>query len=236
MRSFKTISAVVLLLSWALSVSGQSAGKSAGKPLSVAFVVDVSVSQERTISRTRKAARNSVVALLSSADEKAAVITFTHSPSIKQPLTGDLKQIDSALQAIKFEPPPGYIGGGVVVGNVPITKQAQALGGTSIWDAIWFTCETVFIEPAKERSRAIILITDGEDTRSKRKMEDIIARALALNVGIYAIGVGEKRWVSRNQGALQKLSDQTGGKAFFPRSEKEMLDAMAQIEQQLRAR
>ncbi len=232
MTSLKVLSAVILLLSSALSVFGQSAAK----PLSVAFLIDVSASQERTISRTRTAARNSVVTLLRSADEQAALITFARAPSIKQPFTGDLKQFDSALQALKFEPPPGYVGGGVVVGNVPITRQAQALSGTSVRDAVWFTLETVFIQPEKELSQAIILITDGEDTNSKRELEDIIARAVALKIAVYALGVGEKRWVSRNEAALQKLSDQTGGKAFFPRSEKEMMDAMAQIESHIRAR
>jgi VWFA-related protein len=232
MKSFKAINAVVLLLTCASGGLAQTAAK----PLSVAFLVDVSASQERTITRTTKAARKSVVTLLSSPDDRAGVVTFARSPSSKQPLTSDLKQIDSALQAVRFEPPPGYVGGGVVVGNVPVTRHALALSGTLVWDAIWFTFETVFIQPAKERSQAVILITDGEDTNSQRKIEDIIARAATLNIGVYAIGVGEKRWVSRNESTLRKLSDRTGGKAFFPRSEKEMMDAMAQIEHHLRAR
>ena len=232
MRSLKTINAVVLLLSCAISVQAQSAGR----PLSVAFLIDVSASQERTISRTGKAARNSVATLLRSPDATTALITFARSPSIKLPFTGDLKQIDSALQAITFEPPPGYMGGGVVVGNAPVTRQAQSLGGTSVRDAIWFTFNKVFTQREKERSQAIILITDGEDSNSQRNLEDTIARAVALNIRVYAIAVGEKRWVNRNKEALQKLSDQTGGKAFFPHSEKEMMDAMAQIESHLRTR
>ena len=232
MRSSKTISAVALLLSCAIRALGQSAEN----PLSVVFLIDVSASQERTVSSTRKAARNSLVTLLRSADQKAALITFARSPSLKQPLTGDLKLIDSAMQTIKFEPPPGYVGGGVIVGSLPVTRQAQALGGTAVRDAIWFTFETVFIQPEKERTQAIILITDGEDTNSKRKQEEIIARAVALKVGVYAIGVGEKRWVTRNESALRALSNRTGGIAFFPRSEKEMMDAMATIEHHLRSR
>ena len=231
MRFHKAVVAVVLLLSGALSLLAQSAGK----PISVAFLVDVSASLERTIPRTKKAARASVAATLNSANDKAAVVTFTRTPSIKQAMTGDLKQIDSALKGVKFEPPPGYAGGGVVVGSRVVTNQALALGGTSVWDAVWFTCEHVFIQPGKERSQAIILVTDGEDTDSQRKIQDVIARAIEANIVVYTIGVGEKEQVSRNKGALQQLSDKTGGRAFFPRSEKEMMNALSQIEQRLRA-
>lgn len=203
-------------------------------PISLTFVIDVSVSQEPAISRTRKTTREFIATILNSSDDKAAVVTFAGEPSVKQQLTGDLKQIDSALKGIKLETPPGYIGGGVVVGNAPLTKRAAALGRTAIWDAIWFTCDNVFVQPAKERRQAIILFTDGLDTNSQRKIEGAIERAVEAHIVVYVVGTGERDVVKRQEQRLQMVSEKTGGQAFFPRSEEEMRDALRQIEQRLR--
>lgn len=230
MKFFKAILTGALLLGITLGLQAQSLRN----PISLTFVIDVSVSQGPTISRTRKTTREFIAAILNSGDDKAAVVTFAGQPGVKQPLTGDLKQIDSALKGIKLEAPPGYMGRGIVVGNAPLTKQASALGRTSIWDAIWFTCDNVLVQSAKERRQAIILITDGLDTNSQRKIEDAIERAVESHIVVYAVGVGEREVVRRYGPRLQMISEKTGGQAFFPRSEEDMRSVLGQIEQRLR--
>lgn len=230
-KFYNAILAATLLLGLSLDSHAQGSRK----PISITFLIDVSVSQEHTISRTRKTAREFIGPILTSSDNKAAVVTFAGQPSIKQSLTGDPTQIDSVLQKMKFEPPPGYIGGGVMVGSTPPTKPALALGLTAIWDAVWFTCEKIFVQPEKERTQAIILVTDGQDINSQRKMEDAIARAVQMNIIVYAIGVGEKQAVRHYADRLENLSAKTGGKAFYPRSEEDMRTVFGQIKQHLRA-
>ena len=231
MKFYNAILAATLLVGLSLDSHAQGSRK----PSSITLLIDVSVSQEHTIARTRKTTREFIGPILKSSDNRAAVVTFAGQPSIKQSLTGNPIQIDSALQKIKFEPPPGYIGGGVMVGSAPPTKPALALGLTAIWDAIWFTCEKIFVQPETERTQAIILVTDGQDINSRRKMEDAVARAVQMNILVFAIGVGEKQAVRRYSGRLQNLSAKTGGKAFFPNSEEDMRNVLGQIEQHLRA-
>jgi len=229
-KFYNAILAATLLVGLSLDSHAQGSRK----PISITFLIDISASQEDTISRTRKTTREFIGPILKSSDNKAAVVTFAGQPSIKQSLTGDPTQIDSALQKVKFEPPPGYIGGGVIIGSAPPTKRALALGQTAIWDAIWFTCEKIFVRPENKRTQAIILVTDGQDIISQRKLEDAIARAVQMNIIVYPIGVGEKQAVRHNADRLENLSAKTGGKAFFPTSEEDMRNVLGQIEQHLR--
>jgi VWFA-related protein len=230
MRFHKTILAAVILLSQTQYVFAQHTVK----PLSLVFMIDVSASQERTLSRTRKTTRAFAASLLNSGNNKVAVVTFVRNAVVRQPLTDDLKQIDLALKDVRFEPPPGYVGGGVVVGDVTVTRKALAMSGTAIWDAVLLTCERTFVQPPEEQRRALIIITDGLDTNSQRKRKDVIARATELKVKVYVLGVGNKEDVKHNEGALRDLAEQTGGQAFFPKSEEDMNVALAKIEQRLR--
>lgn len=103
-----------------------------------------------------------------------------------------------------------------MVGSAPPTRQTLALGRTSIWDAIWFTSEKVFAQSAKERRQTIILVTDGQDTNSQRKIEDAIERAVELNIVVYAIGVGEKKQLGvTNLDCRSYQTKQVGKRSFL---------------------
>ena len=62
---------------------------------------------------------------------------------------------------------------------------------------------------AEESRRAIILLTDGEDTISQVKMHEAIERAQKADALIYTIGIGDS-YLRRNEGALRRFR-QTGG-------------------------
>ncbi len=51
---------------------------------------------------------------------------------------------------------------------------------------------------------------------------------------IYAIGIGDRYQFGINEGALKKITENTGGRAYFPRNERELREAFAQIERDLR--
>jgi VWFA-related protein len=65
-------------------------------------------------------------------------------------------------------------------------------------------------------------------------MQDAISRALKAEALIYAIGIGDRYQFGINEGALKKITEGTGGRAYFPRNERELRDAFAQIERDLR--
>jgi len=83
--------------------------------------------------------------------------------------------------------------------------------------------------------RAIILLSDGDDTSSTIKRRDAIDAALKNNVAVYSIGIGDPELYKIEQDSPRKISDSTGGRAFFPRDEGELGRAFAQIQEELRS-
>lgn len=205
-------------------------------PLSAAILIDTSRSEERTLPDEKAAARSFLEAVLRPGRDEASIVSFTGDVTLEQGFTGSLERLRRAIDGVEFVPPSGYIGGGVVVGGTPPisgTNQAMA-GSTAIWDAVWATSNELLTEAAENSRRAIILLTDGEDTISQVKMHDAIERAQKADALVYSIGIGDSYNFGVNEGALRKIAEQTGGRAYFPHSERELRDAFAQIQRDLR--
>jgi Ca-activated chloride channel homolog len=204
-------------------------------PLSLAILIDTSASEERTLPDLKAAARAFLESVLRAKDE-AAVISFTGETTLEQSFTGSIDRLRRAIDRVEFVPPSGYIGGGVVVnGTPPISGTNQSLAGsTAIWDAIWVTTDEVISDSAEHTRRAIILLTDGDDTSSRMKMHEAIERAQKADALIYSIGIGDRYTFNVDEGSLRKISEKTGGRAYFPSNERDLRDAFAQIQRDLR--
>jgi VWFA-related protein len=207
-------------------------------PLSLAILIDCSGSEERTLPEEKEAARAFLESVLRPEKDEAAIVSFTGEVTLEQGLTGNIGRLRRAIDEVRFVPPAGYIGGGVVVGGTPPISGTQQIlaGSTAIWDAIWATSNELLSGAAEHTRRAMILLTDGEDTISQVKMQEAINRALKADALIYAIGIGDRYEFGINEPALKKLTEQTGGRAFFPNNERELSSAFAQIERDLRER
>lgn len=205
-------------------------------PLSTAILIDTSRSEERTLPDEKMAARSFLEAVMRPQKDEAAIVSFTGEVTLEQGFTGNLERLRRAIDRVEFVPPSGYIGGGIVVGTTPpISDNNQMLAGsTAIWDAVWATANELLTESAENTRRAIILLTDGEDTISQVKMQEAIERAQKADALIYAIGIGDSYNFGVNEGALRKITEYTGGRAYFPHNEKELKDAFTQIQQDLR--
>lgn len=205
-------------------------------PLSVAILIDTSASEERTLPDEKAAARAFLENLLRINKDEAAIVSFTGETTLEQGFTGSIERLRRAIDHVEFVPPSGYIGGGVVVnGTPPISGTNQSLAGsTAIWDAVWATSEELITQSAEHSRRAIILLTDGVDTSSRMKMHDAIERAQKSDALIYAIGIGDRYSFNINEGDLRKIAEKTGGRAYFPRHERDLRDAFTQIQRDLR--
>ncbi len=205
-------------------------------PLSTAILIDTSASEERTLPDEKAAARSFLEAVIRPGRDEASIVSFTGDVTLEQGFTGSLERLRRAIDGVEFVPPSGYIGGGVVVGGTPpISGSNQAMAGsTAIWDAVWATSNELLSEAADNSRRAIILLTDGEDTISQVKMHDAVERAQKADALIYSIGIGDSYNFGVNEGALRKIAEQTGGRAYFPHNERELREAFAQIQRDLR--
>lgn len=205
-------------------------------PLSLAILIDTSASEERTLPDEKEAARAFLENVLRPNRDEAAIVSFTGETTLEQGFSGNLERLRRAIDRVEFVPPSGYIGGGVVVnGTPPISGTNQALAGsTAIWDAVWATSEELIGASAEHTRRAIILLTDGDDTSSRLKMDEAIESAQKADALIYAIGIGDRYTFNVNEGALRKIAEKTGGRAYFPRHERDLREAFTQIQRDLR--
>jgi VWFA-related protein len=154
---------------------------------------------------------------------------------VLKPLTTDLQEVQSAIQGLKFVPPPPVLLGPGAAKSPQSANDPTPPGSTAIWDALSFTCENIFTAPAPPTRRIIILITDGDDTSSQQKKDAAINRAVKDDVTVYAIGLGDKYYTEVNESLLRKLAQRTGGRAFFPKKAEDLQSILAEIEQELRS-
>lgn len=207
-------------------------------PLTLAIVIDTSGSQEYTLTQEKQAARQFVDAVLRPRKDEVAVVSFTGETTLEQGLTGNVARVRAAIDRVEFVPPSGWVGGGVITGRStpPISGDNQALAAsTSLWDAVWVTCDEVLAESSEQTRRAIILMTDGVDTSSKLDLQDAVERAIKTDTLVFVIGIGDSfNYTGVNEGLIRKLAERTGGRAYVPRGEEDLRRAFAQIQEELR--
>ena len=210
--------------------------QSADLPLSMAILIDTSRSEERTLPEEKIAAKAFLEAVMRAAKDEAAIVSFTGEATLEQGLTGNVARLRRAIDRVEYVPPSGLIGGGVVVGGTPpISDSQQALAGsTAIWDAVWTTSNEIMRDSAEHTRRAIILLTDGQDTSSQVRLQEAINSAVKVDALVYAIGIGDRYSYGIDEGSLKKITDATGGRAYFPHNERELRDAFEQIQHDLR--
>ncbi|HEY0376521.1 MAG TPA: VWA domain-containing protein [Pyrinomonadaceae bacterium] len=199
-------------------------------PLTFAILIDTSRSQERTLPDEKSAARAFIDSVLRPDRDRAAVISFTGEAVLQQDLTSDLGNLREAVERVRVELPEGSPECG---GNVTPERELRCY--TGVWDAAWVTVNDVLSHTPAQSRRAIILLTDGDDTSSMTKRQEAIDLAVKHNVVIYSIGIGDDEEYKIADDALRKISEKTGGRAFFPASKQELDAAFARIQQELRS-
>ncbi len=163
-------------------------------------------------------------------------MSFTGEATLEQGMTNNLARLRRSINQVRFIPPAGYIGGGVTTGTPPISGDNTAVvGSTAIWDAIWVTSDEI-LGPAPEKTRrAIILLSDGVNTFGKKKLDDAVQAALKSEAIIYSIGIGDSIYSGIDRGSLTRISERTGGRAYFPKDERELREAFSQIQDEMRS-
>jgi VWFA-related protein len=211
-------------------------------PLSLAILIDTSASQERTLPEEKAAAISFIESVIRPTKDEVAVISFTGESTLEQGMTNNMTRLRRAIDRVEFVPPSGYLGGGVVTngggvpGTPPLSGDNQAAAGsTAIWDALWVSAEEV-LGPAPEKTRrAIILLTDGYNTYGRKKLDEAVQAVLKSEAVIYSIGIGDNFYSGVDEGVLKKISERTGGRAYFPRDESELREAFKQIQDEMRS-
>lgn len=204
------------------------------QPVSVAILIDTSVSQERVLSATKLIAQKFFESVLSDGGNRAALVSFSNEATVEQELTNDLEKLRAAIDGVKVTLPPGFVMGGILIQGPPPRNKVRMMGSTAIWDAVLATSENLWQAGSNVR-RVVVLLTDGADTSSKMKLRDAIRQAATSDVKVFSIGIGDETVFSVDQGELRKLSEETGGLAFFPQKFGDLESVFNQIGKEIQS-
>jgi Ca-activated chloride channel homolog len=187
--------------------------------VSVALLFDVSGSMEGQLVSAREAATH-VLSWLDTTLDEAAIFTFDTRLDAVTPFTAGLKTLPEKMNSV-----------------VPF-------GATSLHDAIAETAKR--LEAREGRRRAVVVLTDGNDTASKLTPPQVSAIASEIDVPVYLFGIvpsidnptsemGTNSVASSALGgALADLASWTGGHAFVASTPAQRSAAARQIIDELR--
>ncbi len=119
-------------------------------------------------------------------------------------------------------------------------SHIDSRGGTALYDAVVASADKLAAD-AKRPKQVLILITDGEDNASSLTLEQTIHRVQQLSGPvIYSIGLlfGDemsRAEVRHARRALEMLSTETGGMAFFPKSIDQVDQIAAEVARDIRS-
>ncbi len=206
------------------------------RALSLAIMIDTSESQRGVLANEKTAATTFVDSVIRPEKDRAAVVSFTGIPKVEQQPTNDLAKLHEGIARVKIELSPENERR-LANGDDPLPKDKDPSGYTGIWDAMWMTIEDLLVTTPEGTRRAIVLLSDGDDTSSTIKRQDVIDYAVKSDVVVYSIGIRDPDFHDGklDSGALNKISDRTGGRAFYPLSSSELQAAFSQIDQELRS-
>lgn len=183
-------------------------------PVSIALVVDNSGSMAKKRPAVNKSALDLIAA--SNPDDEAFVVNFSDEAFIDQDFTGDVGKLREGLSHI------------------------ESRGGTALYDAVVASADKL-VADGKRPKQVLVIITDGEDNASTLSLEQTIRRVQQLSgPEIYSIGLlfGDEMThseVRHARRALEMLSGETGGMAFFPRSMEQVDEIAAEVARDVRS-
>ena len=190
-------------------------------PLTLALLVDTSPSVRPVFDEEKTTAGAFLESILRDKD-LALVIGFDRSVTLLQDYTDNLRLLKRSIDELEIG------------------------GGTSVYDAVYLASEEKLRDEAGRK--AIILISDGEDTTSKLKFTEALIAAHQSNAVIYAIsnsGDGGGFFSPRRGGivlggggdvrTLKKFSEETGGSTFVISNEHGFKKIFDQIAAELRS-
>ncbi|HXH92311.1 MAG TPA: VWA domain-containing protein [Thermoanaerobaculia bacterium] len=108
----------------------------------------------------------------------------------------------------------------------------DASGGTSLYDAI---VTGLYRFRTLQGRKALIILTDGEDTTSRTSYDDMLTYARSARVPLYFIGVGLGLFDASGISKMKTLAAETGGIAYFIHDIKQLGETYTQLEKDLRS-
>ncbi len=171
-------------------------------PISLGIIIDNSGSMREKRQKVEAASLDLVRA--SNPQDEVFIVNFNDDPYLDVPMTSDIKKMEEGVARI------------------------DSRGGTAMRDAI-DSSMTYLKKEGKRQKKVLLVITDGNDNASTISLEKLVNRAEQNEVLVYCIGLlneEERREARLAKRALDAITRDSGGLAFYPKSPAEV-DAIA---------
>jgi len=171
-------------------------------PISLGMIIDNSGSMREKRQRVETASVDLVKA--SNPQDEVFIVNFNDDAFLDVPFTNDIKKMEEGIARI------------------------DSRGGTAMRDAISMSMDYLRKE-GKRQKKVLLVITDGNDNASNISLEKLVNRAQQNEVLVYSIGLlneEERREARLAKRALDAISHDSGGLAFYPKGASDV-DAIA---------
>ena len=180
----------------------------ANLPLTLGVLLDHSGSMKARMETAKQAASEFFRSIVRSSD-RAFIAGFSSAPERIAPFVNDAGMLESQVRSI-----------------------ADAAGSTALYDAI---VTGLYRFRNIQGRKALIVITDGDDTSSRLSYDDMLGYARASRVPLYFIGIGFAFGDLGGPGRMKTLAAETGGVAYIIRNVNQLGDTYKQLEADLRS-
>jgi VWFA-related protein len=180
------------------------------EPFTVVVALDFSFSMNNHLKLLKAAAEQFILRLLP--EDKAQVGAFSDKIRFSGRFTNDRDDLITGLNDLQY-------------GN-----------GTRLYDALDVSIDLL---DDVEGRKVVLVFSDGDDTESRKNLNDVLTKAREKEVMVYAIGLqaeffnGQRMQRSRPSGALRRLADETGGGYFELKKTTELAPTFTRVAQEL---
>jgi Ca-activated chloride channel homolog len=163
-------------------------------PISLGIIIDNSGSMREKRKSVESASLDLVRA--SNPMDEVFIVNFNDDAFLDVPMTNDIKKMEEGIARI------------------------DSRGGTAMRDAISMSMDYLRKEGHRQK-KVLLVITDGNDNASNITLEKLVGRAQQNETLVYCIGLlndEERREARMAKRALDAISRDSGGLAFYPKS------------------
>ena len=191
-------------------------------PITLGILIDTSGSEYYMLSALQEAASRFLGRVMRKGD-LAMVMSFDTDVDLLADFTDDRGVLDRAINRAQINAPSG---GMIAQGPLP----SSGSGGTNFYDAVYLAAHEKLSGEAGRK--AIVVLTDAEDTGSKLRLSDAIEAAQRTDTVVHILLVAAD---GGDQDVARRLTEDTGGRMIVVRSEKNLEQAFDQISEELRS-
>ena len=179
-------------------------------PISLGIIIDNSGSMREKRQKVETSSMDLVKA--SNSQDEVFIVNFNDDAWLDVPFTSDIKKMEGGVAKI------------------------DSRGGTAMRDAINLSLDYLKKE-GKRQKKVLLVITDGNDNASSISLEKLVNRAQQEEVLVYSIGLlneEERREARTAKRALDALTRESGGMAFYPKALAEVDQIALQVAHEIR--